>query len=172
MKYAVYVGRFNPIHAGHTAVADEMFRLHGFDGSLIVIGSSNAQSSLRHFFSYEERKNFLKKIFPEARIVGLPDYGNDQEWLSALDDILSATGMKPEEVTFFGGCEEDLRFFGDTGRPCHILNRFDGTTAKISATEIRDALILGRSLEGMIHPAIADDLQTLFKDKWEKFKRT
>ena len=172
MKNAVYVGRFNPVHAGHVVVAEEMFRLHGFDSSLIVIGSSNAQSSLRHFFSYEERKNFLKKIFPPARIVGLPDYGNDQEWLSALDDILSVAGMKTEEVEFFGGCEEDLRFFVDAGRDCHILNRFDGTTAKISATEIRDALIMGRPLDGMIHPAIAGDLQALFKEKWEKFKRT
>ena len=169
--YGVYVGRFNPLHNGHIAIISKMLELHGPDRSLLVIGSSNADFSLRHFFSYAERRAFIARAFNSIRIVGLPDYNNDRDWLTALDDLIRAAGMDPREVTFFGGCDEDIRFFHDDKRNCYILNRFDGTTAKVSATEVRDALIYGRPLEDLVHPAIIPDIQKLFKEKWEKFKK-
>jgi cytidyltransferase-like protein len=168
---AIYVGRFNPVHKGHTKVIDTMLAKHGVENCMLVIGSSNAAFSLRHFFSYNERRNFIKKIFPDVRIVGLPDYHNDTEWLAALDDIISAAGMNPQEVTFFGGCQEDIRFFLDDGRKAEILNRFDGTGVKISATEVRDALIYDRPLHDMVHADIHHEIKALFKEKWEKFKK-
>jgi len=51
------------------------------------------------------------------------------------------------------------------------LNRFDGTTPKVSATEVRDALIKGRPLEGLIEPALISDLENRFIEKWEQFKK-
>lgn len=170
-KLAVYVGRFNPFHNGHAAVVREMVDTHGVENCLLIVGSSNAGFSLRHFFSYQERKQFIQKVFPNIRLVGLPDYGNDQEWLSALDDILRATSIDPKDVTFFGGCQEDIRFFLDDGRTCTILNRFDGSMPKVSATEVRDSLIAGRPLESLVDKTIHDDVQVLFKQKWEKFKK-
>ncbi len=170
-KLAVYVGRFNPFHNGHAAVVGEMLKKHGAKNSLLVIGSSNAAFSLRHFFTYHERKQFIQKLFPDVKLVGLPDYHNDKEWLSALDDILRVAGIDPRHVTFFGGCQEDIRFFLDDGRDCTIFNRFDGTSLKTSATEVRDALIAGRPLEHLVDPTILQEMQELFKQKWEKFKK-
>jgi cytidyltransferase-like protein len=170
-KLAVFVGRFNPIHNGHTVVIREMINKHSIENCLLIIGSSNAPLSLRHFFSYDERKKFIQKMFPNIKLVGLPDYHNDKEWLAALDDILHASGTNPSDVTFFGGCREDIRFFLDDGRDCHIVNRFDGSSPKTSATEVRDALIAGRSLDGLVDATLLDDMQNLFKEKWEKFKR-
>ena len=156
---------------GHYAVIDNMLKKHEVSKTLLIVGSSNAGFSLRHFFSYNERVKFIRKVFPEIKIVGLPDYHSDEEWLSALDDILHAADINPKEVTFWGGCQEDIRFFLDDGRDCNILNRFDGTTAKISATEVRDALIFDRSLDGLVHPVLTSDLKTIFKEKWDKFKK-
>lgn len=170
-KFGVYCGRFNPMHAGHGAVIKEMIRQFGIENCLLIIGSSNAGFSLRHFFSYQERRGFIKKAFPEMKVVGLPDYPADDEWLVALDDIISLAGFNPAEVVFFGGCEEDILFFFEAGRNCQILNRFDGTTPKISATEVRDCLIYGRCLDGMIESAIAEEVQNLFRQKWERFKK-
>ena len=170
-KHGAYVGRINPLHLGHEAVGEEMLKQFGVENSMLIMGSSNTPFSLRHFFSYEERRGFVKKVFPELKIVGLPDYPTDKEWLVAMDDLLIARGFDPLEVVFFGGCEEDILFFYDAGRKCHILNRFDGTTPKISATEVRDCLIYGRSLEGMINPLIAGDVRDLFAQKWERFKK-
>jgi len=168
-KYGVYVGRINPLHLGHEAVAGKMLKMFGSDNSLMVIGSSTAPFSLRHFFSYEERENFAKKIFPNLKVVGLPDYPTDKEWLIALDDILFANGFDLERTVFFGGCKEDVSFFIDAGRECHIIDRFDGTTPVISATEIRERLVDDQSIGGMVNSIIEDEVRTLFAEKQKKF---
>lgn len=170
-KYGVYVGRFNPVHIGHEKVITQMFKECGSENSLIVIGSSSAHPSLRHFFSYDERKSFIKALYPDVRVVGIPDYPGDPEWLGALDDILRVGGMNPSEVTFYGGCEEDVAFFLNDGRKCSFVNRFDGSSPKISATELRDALIHTRSLDGLLNPSLHTRVKDLFVVKWELFKK-
>jgi nicotinamide mononucleotide adenylyltransferase len=141
------------------------------DKSLVVIGSSNAPMSLRHFFSYRERREFLKTVFPQLRIVGIPDFWNDKEWMLALDDVLAVAGFDPLKTVFFGGCEEDVRFFIEAGREVSLMNRFDGSTPRISATEVRDALIHERELSNLVNPAIAEAVRKSFFGKWETFKR-
>jgi len=158
---------------GHEAVIRRMLEeCEGEKNCIVVIGSSNAPVSMRHFFSYSERRDFLLRRFPNIRVVGLPDYNNDVEWMLALDDILRAASFHPITTTFFGGCDEDVRYFVEAGRQVQILNRFDGSTPRISATEVRDALIHERSLKGLMHPDITDEVQSLFRQKWEKFVRT
>jgi len=170
-KKAVFLGRLNPIHAGHEKVINEMISLFGVENCLVVIGSSNSNFSLHNYFSYEERRNFIKLSFPEIKIVGLPDYSSNKEWLLALDDLLTIADIDPIEVTYFGGCEEDIIFFFNANRKCQVINRFDGSTPKISATEIRDCLIHDRPLQDMINPCFESELRELFKQKWEVFKK-
>lgn len=166
----IFVGRMCPIHLGHELVIKEMNRECG-NNSLVIIGSSSAPISLRHFFSYEDRRGFLRRMFPDQKVVGLPDYQTDQEWLTAMDDILVVAGINPAEAVFFGGCEEDIRFFLEAGRKYKILNRFTGETPKISATEVRDSLIHNRELDGLLNPIIAEEVKNTFRCKWEVFKK-
>lgn len=167
----VFVGRMSPFHRGHELVVRTMVHACGIERSLLVIGSANHPCSLRHFFSYTERRDFVKTLFPELRVIGLPDYPTDDEWVLALDDLLVLAGMTPTSVTFFGGCEEDIRFFIERGRSTRILNRFDGTTPKISATEVRDALIHARPLEELLSASICEKVRSTFQVNWERFKR-
>lgn len=170
-KSAVYVGRFNPIHVGHVSIIEKMLELYSPDNTLVIIGSSNTPQSLRHFFSYEERRSLIKKIFPDIRLVGLPDYADDKTWLYALNDILKLANIDVNNTIFFGGSNEDIRFFNDAGYNVEIVNRFEGPNARISATEVRDALMLGKPLLGLVHSEIQSDLEELFKKKWENFKK-
>lgn len=170
-KFGIFVGRFSPTQLGHEMVANHMIKICGPENSLLVLGSSNATMSFRHLFSYENRRSFLKKIFGDILIIGMPDYPSDREWLMALDDILSLKKIRPQDATFFGGCEEDIHFFLEAQRKCEILNRFDGSTPRISATEVRDALIQGRSLEGLLNPTIMEDVQNAFAINWNQFKK-
>lgn len=171
--HGVFVGRMCPPHLGHEQIVRTMLReCPGNGNSLIILGSANTPMSLRHFFSYSERRSFVERLFPHVNIVGLPDFfNNNQEWYTALDDLLKLAGFTPEEVTFFGGCEEDLRFFIERGRKVYEVNRFDGSTPKISATEVRDALIHDRSLEGLLNPVIHEAVKANFKVNWEKFRK-
>lgn len=167
----VFLGKLGPIQTGHEVVIQTMFKMFGPEKSLIIIGSSNSNISLRHFFSYQERRHFIKTIFPEAKIIGLPDYLNNEEWLIALDDLLKETSFNPSTTTFFSGCEEDIVFLSQAKKKYHIVNRFDGTSVNISSTEVRDCLIHNRSLEGFINPIIETELRGLFNQKWEEFKK-
>ncbi len=170
MKKGVFVGRMCPIHLGHEEIIKKMVGECNAD-CLVIIGSSNAPMSLRHFFSYEERRRFIRKLFPEVAMVGLPDYPTDEEWLVALDDILLVAGINPGEAVFYGGCEEDIRFFLEAGRKYSLLNRFTGETPKISATEVRDALVHNRDLARLLSPAVAEEVKNTFRFKWEVLKK-
>ena len=168
---AVLIGRFCPVHLGHEAVIQAMTEKFGLANCLVGIGSANHVVSIRHFFSYEERRKFLLPVSLGLNVFGLPDYPSDQEWMIALDDILRIFGTDPAKVTFFGGCQEEVEFFYRFGRRVEILNRFDGSTPKISATEVRDALIHERPLDQLLNPLIADAVRNCFREKWELFKK-
>ena len=169
-KGGAMVLRGEPVHLGHEATMKKMFSDNGFDRSLIIFGSINVPISYRTLFGFEVRRGFVLKIFPEmrGRVVGLPDYPTDEEWLENLDMLLADAGFDPKETIFYGGCEEDIRFFVDDGRECKILNRFDGTTPKVSATEVRDALVNERPLAGLVNPIIEDDVRNEYWKSMEK----
>lgn len=182
----VFIGRFSPVHRGHIAVMTEMFEQCA--KSLVIIGSCTEPMSMRHFFSYEQRRSLIKTIFPVAlSVMGMPDYHSDEVWLTALDDVISCVfddyppkvqfngHFKPptsihRKIVFFGGCEEDVQFFINAGREVHIVNRYDGTTPKVSASEVRDCLLNGRSLEGKVSPVLIKPVTDMFKTNWEIFK--
>ena len=175
-EIGVYVGRLCPIHLGHECPIKVMRDAYK-ERFLQVLGSSNATFSLRNFFNYEEKRWFYKMRYPDQKVVGLPDYSTDSEWLVALDDLLIAFAWfeNREEVkaktVFVWWCDEDVDFFFRDWRRVEIINRFDGSTPKISATEVRDCLIHWRSLEWLVHPSIQDEVMNLFRIKWEKFKK-
>jgi nicotinamide mononucleotide adenylyltransferase len=150
-----------------------MLRICGTENSILVIGSSNNAFSLRHFFTYEERRSFILSVFPQIRLVGLPDYYSDRAWLMALDDLLRLAGVDPEQALYFGGSEEDVRFFLEDSRECHIVQRFEGPHADVSATRVRDCLIHERKEElgQLLIPKSATLIETNFSRKWEEFKK-
>ncbi|NTV41075.1 MAG: adenylyltransferase/cytidyltransferase family protein [Candidatus Moranbacteria bacterium] len=163
--HGVYVGRFNPIHLGHEAVIAKMLERFGVKNSLLILGSSTAPFSQRHFFSYSERIAFIKTIFPQLEIADLPDFPTDEQWLSELDKILLAKNFDPANTVFFGGYEQDLIWFLEAGRQCEILNRFDGTTPIISATQVRELLASNEPTENLLNPIINNKVRKIFTKK-------
>lgn len=173
-QIGVLVGRFNPVHLGHIEVIKHAISTFGEENFILFIGSQSHPMTLRHFFSFIERLGFLKSLYPKIKILGVPDFDSDDEWIQTIEHMLeTAFGKSKDEVDFvyYGGCEEDIIFFIDRDRKTKIINRFDGTTPKISATEVRDALILDRSLEGLLPNTLAQTIKEKFKERWEKFKK-
>lgn len=164
-RRGVYIGRLNPIHLGHEAVIKEMLGQFGAENCLLILGSSTSSFSQRHFFSFGERKNFVKKIFPELEIFGLPDFPTDEQWLFELDKLLLGKNFDPKDTVFFGGCEQDLVWFLETERQCQILNRFDGTTPIVSATQIRHLLASNEPVDHFLNPLIVNEVKNLFDKK-------
>jgi FAD synthase len=172
-KTGVYVGRFNPMHLGHQAMMGSIMEAFG-DKHLILIGSCNHPISIRHLFNYKDRTEFIRLVYPQARIVGLPDFeGDDSTWFQALDDIISVSGADPKNTVFIGGSREDVEFYYENGRNVHIINRYDGPTVKVSGSEIRDALIGKRtaSLRKVLDPRLIKPVSERFEIRWNEVRQ-
>lgn len=169
-RFGVYVGRFSPMHVGHQKLIETLLREYG-DDHLLLLGSCNHEISMRHIFSYKDRVTFIRHLYPSCRLVGLPDYPTDEEWFLHIDEFLKALKVDPQSVTFLGGCEEEMDFFIKNGRYTNIFNRFNGTSPKVSATEVRDALISGRSIKGLVDNRLTQLIHETFRKRWEELRK-
>jgi hypothetical protein len=172
LKYGVYVGRFCPVHIKHERVIGKMLEKYGNKNSLVIVGSCNSHQNFRNIFNYSDRKYFLKSIFPELRVVGMPDYGNVPRWLEALDDILRLAGINPKEVEYFGGSAEDVSYFIDDGRKVAILNRHKGEYPDLSATFIRNCLRDRKYQEAgkYLNRKACTDIKNRFRERYRDLK--
>ncbi|MCK5017914.1 MAG: adenylyltransferase/cytidyltransferase family protein [Candidatus Peribacteraceae bacterium] len=146
----VLVGRFCPHHNGHTALINEMIHNHGHLGTLIVVGSANSPISENVPFTYKERTDMLRTIYPDIKIAGIPDFtGDDSLWLSFLDDVIKLTfrAMRRRRVYFYAGSIEDVEWYHKLGRDVVIVNR---GTEGVSGTLIRERISQGKSVETLM----------------------
>ncbi len=174
-KYGVIVGRMSPLHLGHRGLIQKMLDECGYENSLLLIGSCNAEQSMRHFFDYEQRRGFIKKIFPEIRVMGLPDFPNSNQcWLLQLDDTLRNCGFDPLKTKFYTGNEEDIEVLVGDARDFTSLDRFDKNKPIISAQQVRSVLVHQKDpkfdLMKLVGVDLADDILVAFKKNWQQFE--
>lgn len=94
LKTALVVGRFQPLHLGHVYLLHQA--LSAADQLVIAIGSSNIHNS-DNPLSYEQREQMLQKVLEHEslqgrvkKIVALPDYPDDAEWVRQLETRVGA----------------------------------------------------------------------------------
>lgn len=146
-EYAIYLGRFSPIHKGHQRIIENMLEKYGTENCIILIGSCANKLDDTLFFTYSQRKQMLKTLYPNIGVVGLPDYKNVfydpsfKQWHENLWDIikLKFPDATIENTIFQSGSEQDSYFYKEAGYKINILNRFDGEM--FSASEIRMRLV-------------------------------
>lgn len=166
------VARMGPIHLGHQAILDKAIEEYG-KKLILFLWSANNPQSLRHFFTYQQRRDFIKTLYPDIIVAPLPDFPTNEEWFVAIDDLTDAI-FGPDahkNMEFFGWCIEDVEFFEQNDRKIKIVNRFDGTTPIISATQVRDALIWQRSIEDFVDSRIEKQIRDVFTMNRENFRK-
>lgn len=169
----IYIGRFCPMHFGHQAIIGGVAKAAP-NNHIIFVGSSNAPVTFRNLFSFTDRVDFIKAVYPQIRISGLPDFpGNNDAWFRSLDLSIALTGALKEDVVFVGGCQEDVEWFREAGRNTIVVNRFTGMTVNVSGTEIRDALITEDHMRlcGRIDSRILDQIIAKFQTQWELLRK-
>ncbi|MBI4118216.1 MAG: hypothetical protein HY455_01605 [Parcubacteria group bacterium] len=166
-KYGVFVGRISPLHHGHAQAIEAMLQDFGHECSTIVIGSTNAPIAEKTPFTFDERKSFCEAIFPEVRVLGLPDFHNNEAWLAALDRLLEEQGIDPSSTVFYGGSGPDIAFFEADGRSVEIVDRYGDSSLSISATDIRQFLRRKEyeKLDGRVDPRIREQVIELFEKR-------
>ncbi|KKT39509.1 hypothetical protein A3K29_02075 [Candidatus Collierbacteria bacterium RIFOXYB2_FULL_46_14] len=143
-EVAVLLGRFSPFHKGHQAQVDLMITERGLENCMIIIGSSNSCNQ-RTPFSYEQRREIIKQIYPAMRIVPLPDINpklvyfdgstNDQ-WLAEIKKLENNMAVR---FVFYGGSNEDLAVLATKFMTKIAASRYGDPRIR-SATEVRKAL--------------------------------
>jgi cytidyltransferase-like protein len=137
----VYIGRFNPLHRGHCQAINKMLFNHTDNHSILMIGSANASLGLRNLFTYEERRNFIKEIYPKLKIVPLGDQATDKTWFSSILDIVDAVFPFFHQVHLYCGALEDISSFNCEGRVIpEVVDRY--AEQVYSATEVRRCIMM------------------------------
>lgn len=151
MDYLVFIGRFQPFHAGHVAVIRAA--LERARDVIVLIGSTNKPRSTRNPFSFAERCQMIEGAFEPsdaARIhcVALPDsLYNDHKWLRSVqqgvDSVLAQADQDADTVRIglIGHNKDSTSYY---------LSLFPNWSSvavdnyhNLSATPIRDAYLLG-----------------------------
>ena len=97
-KLGIIVGRFQTFHTGHKYMVDKACAVCDRVG--ILVGSSQESGTLKNPFSYEMRREMLKKVFGDrVRIEPLPDIGvgNNSKWGDyVLQNVQRRFGKAPD----------------------------------------------------------------------------
>jgi bifunctional NMN adenylyltransferase/nudix hydrolase len=93
--YGVFIGRFQPLHAGHEHVVREA--LSKTKHLIVLIGSANVARDPRNPFTFEERKALFRKVFAyemaEGRLIveRLDDHlYSDTAWVTEVQRRVKA----------------------------------------------------------------------------------
>lgn len=149
LDFAVFIGRFQPVHNGHMAVINDGLRCA--DQLIILCGSAHQPRSTRNPWTVEEREAMIRGAIsaPENKrvhIVPLMDIVyNDESWVRNIQAtvnglVVAHHGMphKQPRIALIGHSKDQSSYY---------LNLFPqwqsigvGNYQGLSATPIRDAL--------------------------------
>lgn len=183
MKYdlLVFIGRFQPLHLGHQEVIEKALTLS--KRVLVLIGSANTPRTLRNPFTYNERSDLIRMLYPEVITRPLQDHTyNDPAWMAEVQTHVKNVLMPndkwhPDGLADFKigliGCEKD-----HTSYYLKIFPEWDNENVQfinpLNATSIRQQLYTEKMPERCFEAAIMDlkvcDFLGEFQ-KTEEFKK-
>ncbi|HEY9064268.1 MAG TPA: bifunctional nicotinamide-nucleotide adenylyltransferase/Nudix hydroxylase [Burkholderiaceae bacterium] len=109
LRAAVYIGRFQPFHAGHAALLQHA--LQAAPRCVVVIGSAFQARSPKNPFSWNERAEMIRQHLAPAdrervRFVPMRDYYDETRWTAAVHagvaEALADHAQDPGEIALVG----------------------------------------------------------------------
>ncbi len=99
MQYGIIIGRFQPIHAGHQSIINEI--MHDGLIPVVLIGSS-VVTSVNNPLTYVERSSLIHQIYGGNIVtLPLPDMLGDELWVKELMDVLLSSGIKGSDCSIY-----------------------------------------------------------------------
>lgn len=152
MKRALFIGRFQPFHTGHSSVLRDAKR-SGYDEVIIGIGSSQYSRVTDNPFTYEERVQIIEastkndSSLPVTHIIALPDIHDDANWVSHVNAIIAKNGLTYDVV--FTGNSTVRELFSNAQVPIQSVQQ----TIHIAGTMIRDYIRTNNPVwKNFVHP--------------------
>ena len=177
--FAVFIGRFQPLHRGHEAIIRKAFEIS--NTPLILVGSSTASRSLRNPFSYEERyymiHNACKEIVkdlgkgsvhaPSPIVQAVPDSAyNFHNWLIRVKKLIaiSITMVKNPKIALLGHYKDDTSYYLNYF-PEYDFIPVETQEGGVGATEIREE-IFGHKHPGYLMKYCSTSVRSWILDEW------
>lgn len=144
-KCGLYVGRFQPLHVGHTYIIAKM--LEECEKVIIAIGSSQEGRTKRNPLHYGERKSFIEQCFPycldKIYIIPIPDRkikSNDASWGDYVFERIKTFEYELPDAIYEGEEAERSTWYDNLNVDIIKVPR---SIIPISATEVRAGILAG-----------------------------
>lgn len=99
MQYGILIGRFQPLHAGHQAIINEI--MHDGLTPVVLIGSSESWNHTNPL-SYVERSLLINQVYGGSVVtLPLPDKLSDLRWIKSLGYTLENSGIDARNCTLY-----------------------------------------------------------------------
>jgi len=142
-SYAVFIGRFQPVHKAHLQVVRQA--LGEAKELIMVLGSAKSARTIKNPFTYEERVEMITScLTPEEQLrvhfIPARDYHyNDNHWLAEVQGRIKAITKGDESICLVGKYKDASSFY------IKFFPQWDFIPAEsedMDATDIRQLLFL------------------------------
>lgn len=174
----VFICRAQPFHNGHKSVVDAA--LLQAKEVIIVVGSSFAARNIRNPFTFEERRQMIKSVYPQdnVKVVPVCDYPyDDNKWINSVQNVVNgAISYTPDplRIGLIGHSKDStsyyLKIFPTWGN-VEVPN-----VGGINATDIRNEifgsgnkLTIGTLCNNALPSKVREELASLFLSKSAQF---
>lgn len=196
--YLVFIGRFEPFHIGHAEVVTKALELA--ERVIILVGSSNQPRTIKNPWTFFDRKEMIKSVFPKEcadgsydahrpriSILPLRDFRSDNNiWAANVQRLVENNvehtfgwSDKPRKGGIIGHEKDDssfyLRLFPQWELVDHSMNEV------VHATDIRSLYFEAniRYLSSVVSPDVykflddfkKTDAYALLLEEWEFIKK-
>lgn len=155
-KIFIIIGRFQPLHHGHSEMIQKALNDAKPDNSevLILVGSSNKARSIDNPFTYNERRSMLQEHLEDigatnCHIRPLPDFDyQDEQWEVNLHEVIAKFAKNNIKDRYFipvfvsgkRGNDSELRESWKSGGETLPVEPVTYKSEDLSATMVRDHL--------------------------------
>jgi bifunctional NMN adenylyltransferase/nudix hydrolase len=149
----VFIGRFQPFHMGHKAIIEAAVKQA--KEVIIVVGSSFASRNIRNPFTFEERRQMIKSVFPDnnVKVVPVSDYPyDDNKWVRAVQNVVHgalAWSADPIRIGLIGHEKDGSSYYLKIFKPLGWGNVSVPNVDDINATDIRNYGFENKTFRGI-----------------------
>jgi bifunctional NMN adenylyltransferase/nudix hydrolase len=108
VKYGVFIGRFQPLHAGHLNSINKIVEQGLIP--VILIGSAQERGTEKNPLSFVERRNLIEKEIPNVITRPLKDFKSNEDWAKNVIHTLWSISHNIKEFTFFFHNKEEDKY--------------------------------------------------------------
>jgi bifunctional NMN adenylyltransferase/nudix hydrolase len=112
MKYALFIGRFQPFHLGHKYIINES--LKQFDKVIVGIGSSNSPRTIKNPFTYNEHIHIITSTINSDKLLFIDvddDLYNDMGWINNIKTKIKHIIKQGDTVTLVGHSKDKSSYY-------------------------------------------------------------